>query len=552
MARSQGAKHRRKANKKAALGVAAFLAATSLTGAAVQPSEPTTQHAQVCCSSPRTVEMDYVLSALQGYMVPGTGSTMSNPPAGRPDLSFLDAGIWNQVPDLFALVDSDDYPATLEPSGPKSGTNSVNRGASKLVSEILKNDPNTTVILGSGGSQGALVWYETLKQLDEAGYPMENVFVVLYSDPAMPGTGILARYGSNELVLTTGLRGGERTLPEGANIVRVVNDGDPMAFFPRDPFNALAVINAVFGFVFEHGDLKNIDYSKATITKEGNVTTVVAHPHGDIVPLLVPLKLIGAPTQLVTLLNKLVRPVILAGGMYEEGPLLTSPSIDSMVRQLRAVIQGIGDALQYAVKLVLHQADAPQTAPKPPVPSPTQDLVHEAEDRDEELNGTPEPSESDSEDQMVTNSFVADEQQNEAVEEVLPQAEELTGGADELPQETLPSNESEVFESNEMESESDDELSDEEAVQEDLDLNDDESLQSDLEDQDEDEDDSKFTSNSIVSSNSPESSEVKDEPRAGGLNASSPNSSNVNSDDNSNSESGSNSDSNAGSEKSDS
>jgi len=497
--------------------------------------------------------MDYMLSALQSYMVPGTGSTMPNPPAGRPDLSFLDAGIWNQVPNLFALVDSDDYPATLEPSGPKSGTNSVNRGASKLVSEILKNDPNTTVVLGSGGSQGALVWYETLKQLEAAGYPMENVFVTLYSDPAMPGTGILARYGSNELVLTTGLRGGERTLPEGANIVRVVNDGDPMAFFPRDPFNALAVFNAIAGFVFAHGDLKNIDYSKATITKEGNVTTVVAHPHGDIVPLLVPLKLLRVPTQVVTLLNKLIRPVILAGGMYEEGPLLTRPSIDSMVRQFRAVLQGVQDAFQYAVKLVLHQTDATQAAPKPPVSSPTQDLIDQAEERDEELNGTTDSSESNRSADVVTNSFVADEQQDEVVEDVLPQAEEPTGGADELPQETLSSNESEVFESNEVESESDDELSDEESVKEDLDLGDDESLKSDLEDRDEDEDDDKFTSNNTVSSNSPESSEEKDEPRAGGLNASSPNSSSsVNSDDNSNSESVSNSDSNEGSEKSDS
>ncbi len=403
MARSQGAKHRARRQKVGGVTkIAAFLAmATTVASAGIQPAQ------QPQLQASRTVQTDYNLLGLVGYQANGTGSTVPNPPPGTPDVSWIDSGIWTQISDIRTLTDSEDYPATLESSGPKSGTNSVNRGATTLVSWILQNDPNTTVSAGAGGSQGALVWYEVLRRLAAMGYPMENVFVVLYSDPGMPGTGILSRFGPNQMVLTTGLMGGAPTLPSTGTYVRVVNDGDPMAFFPKDPFNALALANAVAGFVFEHGKLGYIDYSKATITTQGNVTTVVAHPYGDIVPLLVPLKLLNVPDQLVEFVNKLIRPIILAGGMYEQGRMQTAPSLENIVRQIRATFEGIGDATQYALKLVLHQPTSTSGNPTP-VSSPTDGLIHQAEDRDNVLNGTTSSSESSFGARAVTiNSSVA-------------------------------------------------------------------------------------------------------------------------------------------------
>lgn len=386
-----------RSSKKTVRLASAFSAVAVMAATVGMAPTPTPMMEAQYEASHRTVTADYTPLGVFQYQVPGTGSTVANPPSGMPDMKWLDSGVWNQIPDGYALLDNKLYPATLEQSGPKSGENSVRRGSEALLAEILKKDPKTTVIGGAGGSQGALVWAEALRELEAMGYPMENVFVVFYSDPGMPGTGILSRYSPRETALTTGLHGGATQLPEGGTYVRIVNAGDPMAFFPKDPWNVLAVANAVAGFVFEHGAIGKIDYANATITTEGNVTTVVARPYGDVVSLVAPLVMLNMPHQLVRFVNELIAPLVYAGGMYEEGHIQQNPSLQSVLRQIEAVATGIRNALDYAARLVLHMPTPVDSKnPSGYQGSPVQDLIDKMHDRDEELNGPSEPADNES------------------------------------------------------------------------------------------------------------------------------------------------------------
>lgn len=406
------ARHLARKNGRGIRFISSVAVVATVVGMAPTPNQILEAQADVR----RTMSADYSLLGVHQFQVPGTGSTINNPPTEMPDMSYLDSGVWNRIPDGYALLDKRLYPATLEQSGPNSGENSVSRGADALVAEILKKDRRTTVIGGAGGSQGALVWAEALERLAAMGYPMDNVFVVLYSDPGMPGTGILSRYTPSEKVLTTGLHGGATELPTEGKFVRVVNAGDPMAFFPKDPWNLVAVLNAVAGFVLEHGALKDVDYQNATVTTEGNVTTVVARPYGDVVSLVAPLVMLNMPPQLVRFVNELIEPLVLAGGMYETGHIQQNPSLESVFKQIVAIATGIRNAIEYAVRVATGQP-TPVVRKGPTGPglpgSPVEDLIDDMYDRDEELNGSPAPADDES-----SNSFASQASQSE--EDITP------------------------------------------------------------------------------------------------------------------------------------
>lgn len=100
--------------------------------------------------------------------------------------------------------------------------------------------------------------------LASEGADMTRVYGTTYSDLFNPGVGIVDRFSPSDKVLgITGITGGAPSLPSEGTYLRIVNQYDPIAFMPKYTSNVIALINAVMGFVFEHGRLKNIDYSQS-------------------------------------------------------------------------------------------------------------------------------------------------------------------------------------------------------------------------------------------------------------------------------------------------
>ncbi len=382
MARSHGA--HRKSIKKAS-GFATFVAAAAVVGA-------------VASASPAQ-------ATLIEYGIPGTGSTVPNPPAGTPSNPWVEGGIWDQIPNRKALLDSDDYPALLG-RGTKvtlsdgtvlniTGQMSIDMGAAALLRDMNQDwaaDPDTVHVIYAG-SQGTMVFVTAMNKAAADGRDLSNVYAILYSFPYTKGTGFIDRFGPNEDAFFTGINGGAPSIPNGPSVGIVNRQYDPMAHMPRFIWTFLVTIpNAVLGFVFEHGDLGKIDWQdpENTVTKDGNVTTYTLH--SKVVPLLKPIALVGALMgipinrmyDMLRPLDDIVRPIVDMGGQDDPGRFQLMPSPEVLIRQLAAVANGPVKAVQDLIKLILHQ---PLSVPNTSATSPSQGMIDQAEQKEEELTG---------------------------------------------------------------------------------------------------------------------------------------------------------------------
>lgn len=321
--------------------------------------------------------------------VPGTGSTVENPPPGPPDMHWLDNGTYDGV-DTVGFLDKSLYPAEL---GPGVGQSSLDTGTVNLAARIRTYDPKTTTIILVGGSQGAMVIGRVLNQPGMSDYDIREV---RYSNPDTPGTGITARFPGME-VPTTGIVGGTPSLPTNVPTVSVSHEWDPMAYFPKYAWTfAFTLPVAALGFIFEHGDLGNIDYGdpQNTVTQDGDTTYVKLH--SQLTPVLKPLLfaalMAGGPAAAVVAayalkpLDDIIRPIIALGGQSDPGAITMFPTPQVFAKQLAAIAYGPVQALQTIVKLATGQPVFHFGAPGSP--SPTKDLVDQANADDAAKNGT--------------------------------------------------------------------------------------------------------------------------------------------------------------------
>ncbi|MGW0161252.1 PE-PPE domain-containing protein [Mycobacterium sp. NPDC003323] len=368
-------RHRVKKRNRVARAVAVPAAAALLAGGVVDhsvaaPPEPAPLHQQH-----RTVSTDAVaLAALALFAVPGAGVQF---PEGA--IGDQDGGVWLRIPDLTVLNDPQRYPGTVT-------RDSVEAGVTWLTELLLARDPSTTVSAINTGSFGGRVAAEALNRLAATGYDMSSVFGVFYGDSNTPGTGIFSRYRPDEPTFGSDVLGGAVALPDGTYL-RVNREYDPIAYFPKYLLNPMSWIQLAAGFVFEHSRLQDFDFEdpENVVTVDGNVVTV--RVNSPVMPLLMPLKLLGVPTRIIDAFQAILQPMVESTGMYETGRVGLLPSPQKLFEQLQAVAAGF----ERAGQILAGNYPEPEEPQEPPVvtaPDTTPEIIDAMEDRDAELNGT--------------------------------------------------------------------------------------------------------------------------------------------------------------------
>lgn len=403
----------RRMRRRRILAVVAMIAMMAVAVFGGMSSPPSLQHqlqpaataapvVTVTADSCTTVD-NIKLASVVLLEVPGTSSTVYNPPAQSPSLSWFDGGKYDQIPDQFVLLDKSKYPAVLghgneitDSNGNKiivDGQQSIDMGATWLVDLINQHNSANTVFVIPTGSQGAMAGREALIKLAQQGYPMDHIFMVLYSDPYTQGTGIVDRFNSNQDALNTGVMGGSPSIPSGPTVIEVNHAYDPMSNAPRYLWTLpVTVLNAILGFAFEHGDLGLINYRDPNNTVEvnGNVTKITINPRT--IPLLMPIVfgayLAGVPVNvsqaLLKPLDDILRPIVDMGGQRDPGKFTLLPTPEVFVHQLAAIASGFVKAAQSLGKLATGQSPFPADLSGP---DPIQQLIDQANAKDKELNG---------------------------------------------------------------------------------------------------------------------------------------------------------------------
>ncbi|MGN7780797.1 PE-PPE domain-containing protein [Mycolicibacterium sp. 22603] len=355
------------------IAVAVPAVAVLLAGGVVDHTVPT-DPAPPVVQQHRTLSAQAVeLAALALFAVPGAGVQF---PAGA--LDTQDGGVWRRIQDVTVLNDPVRYPGSVTAA-------SVDAGATWLTELLAARDPATTVSAVNTGSFGGRVAAEALNRLAATGYDMASVFGVFYGDSNTPGTGIFARYGQDEPTFGSDVLGGAIALPDGTYL-RVNREYDPIAYFPRYLFNPMSWIQLAAGFLFEHSRLQDFDFEdpENVVTVDGNVVTV--RVHSPVMPLLMPLKLLGVPTQFIDALQAILQPMVESTGMYETGRIQFLPTPQQAFTHLQNIAAGFSRAGQ----ILAGTAPTPEPPSEPPVvtaPDTTSEIIDAMEDRDAELNG---------------------------------------------------------------------------------------------------------------------------------------------------------------------
>lgn len=368
------ARHRVKKNKRTTKILVVPAVAALLVAGAVQP--PMTHPAPTEVHQPhRAVSADAVaLAALALFAVPGAG--VNFPPGA---LAEQDGGIWQRIQDVTLLTDRTRYPGDVTAA-------SLDSGASWLTELILARDPSTTVSGIDTGSFGGRVAAEALNRVAATGYDMSSVFAVFYGDSNTPGTGLFDRYRPTEPTFGSDIPGGAVPLPDGTYL-RVNREYDPIAYFPRYLWNPVSWLQILAGFVFEHSRLGSFDFDdpENVTTIDGNVVTV--RVNSPVMPILMPLKLIGVPTRIIQALQDVMQPMVESTGMYETGKVGLLPTPQKVVQYLTAIVKGFEKAGQRLAG-TLPPDGPPNPPPTTDAPTTTSEIIDAMEARDKELNGT--------------------------------------------------------------------------------------------------------------------------------------------------------------------
>lgn len=166
-----------------------------------------------------------------------------------------------------------DYPASIAP-------NSALLGLIALDVTLRQHDGETVVFAYSQGALVASIWIE-LHADDPASRNADDPSFVLIGNPTRA-------YGGSAQVF------GLSALPDTQyHVTDVVREYDPVADFPSNPTNVLALANAAAAFFFVH-----LDYSGVDIDDPANTTWTVGNTEYVFVPtenlpLLEPLRMVG-------------------------------------------------------------------------------------------------------------------------------------------------------------------------------------------------------------------------------------------------------------------
>ncbi|MDG4668749.1 PE-PPE domain-containing protein [Mycobacterium sp. 236(2023)] len=140
-------------------------------------------------------------------------------------------------------------------------------------------------------------------------------------------------------------------LPETPyNLLVVTAEYDGIADFPDNPFNLLAVVNAVMGYNQLHypaafTDISQVpeEYITTTTNSKGGTTTTVLIPT-RVLPLLKPLSDVGVSDDAVAYLDKILRPLVDSAYHRPERQSAEPEAVESDRRTLSLVAQTESEA----------------------------------------------------------------------------------------------------------------------------------------------------------------------------------------------------------------
>jgi pimeloyl-ACP methyl ester carboxylesterase len=194
------------------------------------------------------------------------------------------------------------------------------------IETAIDTTPDTKIVFGY--SQGAVVvtrWLEQHADDPDAPSPDELSFVLI-------GNSTRAYGGANARSIVV--------MPQTQyQVIDVARQYDMAADFPDNPFNLLALANALAGFTFIHIDYEGVDINDPAnaVWTEGNTTYILVPTQN--LPLLEPLRMIGLTAQADALNGPLKEIVEQGYNRPVPFPTTTQPVTVSSPAQVAAVSQ---------------------------------------------------------------------------------------------------------------------------------------------------------------------------------------------------------------------
>ncbi len=218
--------------------------------------------------------------------------------------------------------------------GPSVGE-SVADGVPNTIGAIQRGGPGTVL----GLSEGAMVLNAVKDRLayDPAAPPPDQLSFAMYGDP-------VGRHGFGEGFLTQNFPVGsvvpalDYRIPEPVDsqydTYQFVSAYDAIADWPDRPDNWISVANAIVGLATGHTAIAFTDPTmvprqnvRTTVNSRGATTTtfMIAEEH---LPLVMPFKYLGVPTETLSELDAVLKPYVDAGYSRNDDPLTAPITVD--------------------------------------------------------------------------------------------------------------------------------------------------------------------------------------------------------------------------------
>ncbi|MFT4044395.1 MAG: PE-PPE domain-containing protein [Gordonia sp. (in: high G+C Gram-positive bacteria)] len=200
-----------------------------------------------------------------------------------------------------------------------TGTAALNQGTASLYDTLQATAGQKIVMAYSQGGFITTTWMNTYAS-DPVAPPANDLSFVLFGNPQRAIGGASVASGSAATPTDTKYK-----------VVDISRQYDSVSDWPDDPYNALAIANAVAGYFYTHTDYTGVDVNDPhNLVKTVGNTAYVLVPTPQL-PLLEPLRRIGL-TTLADQLNTQLKPIVDAGSrrnhrgfVPETAPVLPAP-----------------------------------------------------------------------------------------------------------------------------------------------------------------------------------------------------------------------------------
>ncbi|GAS97459.1 PE family protein [Mycolicibacterium canariasense] len=263
-----------------------------------------------------------------------------------------------------------------------------------LVDPALQTGDPVAVV---GYSSGANVVVREMRYLRSIGAPdADQLSFLLMASMNRPNGGLAARFPGLFVPFVNVKFDGTTPTDTPYKVTDVSWQYDPVSDFPNYPLNVLADLNALVGFFTQHGNYYPADMKGPRVVPDytdpaSNITYVtLAAPR---LPLLVPLRMLGVPKQLLDLVEPALKVLVDLG--YDRSikagvptPASLSPTPQRLLALPGQLLDAVGVGIQHALNPSWDKP--PTTAPAAPAAKTAAAVASTGKTAAEHRN-TPEP-----------------------------------------------------------------------------------------------------------------------------------------------------------------